>query len=413
MTKFVPTVIALDFETALTDGTPSVEYYRDDFRVVSAAFAYRKADGTVGKMFHVEHSAVFSQLCAIPAECVVIVHNYQFEYGVLKHCFPGLERLITHDTMRLVQVGDNGGKQMAYQPKVETFDDLLDSVDGDNPGVSVSGPRVGLGLVASAARWLPPEWQDHKAPYHAWLREHKGIKKGQEGAHLTSLPPDLLEAYNVADAEVTLRLYETLTAEFARIGYDYRMDHELYKSTARMVAEAKGMGVRVQTQDLQAYVKQIKGEVAEIEASFRQHFSRELAQIEATMHDSYVMKVKTAKCQEKRRLETAESFNPSSGKQLTSLFVSIVGITPKFWTKESKNKTGKPRKKEFVPQPSFKSAHLSTYGKGGELLRTRRKRLLVLQQAQALLKLAEHDGRWHADIRAAGTATGRLAGGRV
>ena len=45
------------------------------------------------------------------------------------------------------------------------------------------------------------------------------------------------------------------------------------------------------------------------------------------------------------------------------------------------------------------------------MLVRRRKRLLVKQQAQALIALAEYDGHWHPDIRVAGTATGRMAGG--
>lgn len=408
---YVPPVVVLDYETALTDGTPSVDYFREDFRVVSAAAAWRRADGTIGTKY-LEGEAEIGAWLAFHIEShkvPLVVHNFQFEYGVTLHRFPGFEGLITHDTMRLAQVGDNGGKQAAYQPKVETYDDLLDSVDGDSRPSS----NTGLSLVACASRWLEPEWHNHKEPYHAWLREHAGAKKGQEGQHLTKLPPDMLEAYNVADAKVTLLLYETLTAEFARIGYDWRMDHELYKSTARKVSAAKGTGARVDVQALEAYIVQVQLEIDEIEARFRTKFQRELAAIESARHNEYAMALKTAKGQERRLAEEPERFNLGSTKQLKALFVDALGIQPKFWTKEPKAKPGKPRKKEFVPQPSFKSAHLSTYGEGGEIIRSRRKRLLVLQQAKALVKLAQHDGRWHFDLRACGTATGRMAGGRV
>lgn len=33
-------VVSCDFETALTNGTPSVEFYREDFRIISAAMAW-------------------------------------------------------------------------------------------------------------------------------------------------------------------------------------------------------------------------------------------------------------------------------------------------------------------------------------------------------------------------------------
>lgn len=385
--------------------------------MVSAAFAYRQADGTVGKMFHVEHSAVLSQLCAIPDDCKIVVHNYQFEYGVLAHCFPGHEGRVSCDTMRLVQVADNGGKLMAVQPKVESEDDLLDSVESRDPSPGSAGSRVGLGLVASASRWLPVEWQDHKAPYHAWLREHKGVKKGQEGAHLTLLPADMFEAYNVADAEVTLRLYETLTEKLAAEGYDWTLDHELYKSTARMVAMAKGRGVRVNVAALKAYEAQVQEEVNEMTRQFRAKYAVVIAELEEARIKAWIYGVARTSAQARRELGLAEDdslvrLNLSSTKQLKELFVDKLGVQPRFWTKEPHRKAGFVRKKEFVPQPSFKSAHLSTYGEGGEMLRNRRKRLLVLQQVRALIKLAALDGRWHADLRAAGTATGRLAGGR-
>ena len=407
---FVPEVIAVDYETALTSGVPSTEYYRDDFRAISAAFAWRGQGGEMRSLFLEGEDEIRVFLERIKASGArVVVHNFQFEHGVSLYRFPGFEACITHDTMRLAQVADNGGKLAAYQPQVLTYDDMLDALEGGGP----KPHSTGLALVAATSRWLPEEWRDHKAPFHTWLREHAGVKKGQEGQHLTALPPDMLEAYNVADAKVTLLLYETFVAEFTRFGYDYTLDHELYKSTARMVSKAKGVGAAVDVTALQAYVTQVEAEVAAIEQRFRDRFQAEIAQLEAMAHRAYVRAVKTTKAQDRRAAEEPERFNVGSNKQLKALFVDMLGIAPKFWTKEPKAKPGKARKQEFVPSPSFKSAHLGTYGEGGELLRTRRKRMLVLQQARALLKLAAYDGRWHFDLRACGTATGRMAGGRA
>jgi hypothetical protein len=407
---FVPSVIAVDYETALTSGAPSTEYYRGDFRAISCAFAWRGQNGELRSLYlegEEEIGAFLERIRGIGSR--VAVHNFQFEYGVSLYRFPGFEECITHDTMRLAQVADNGGKLAAYQPQVLTYDDMLDALEGNAPKPQTTG----LSLVSAASRWLPEEWRDHKAPYHAWLRENAGVKKGHEGQHLTKLPAEMLEAYNVADAKVTLLLYETFTKEFERIGYDYRLDHDLYKSTARMVAKAKGTGAAVDTAVLEAYVAQVETEIAAIEQRFRGRFSAEITKIEASAHRTYVDGVKTEKAKARRQAEEPARFNVGSNKQLKLLFVDTLGIEPKFWTKEPKAKPGKPRKNPFVPSPSFKSAHLSTYGEGGELLRTRRKRMLVLQQARALLKLASYDGRWHFDLRACGTATGRMAGGRA
>lgn len=408
--SYVPSIVAFDVETALTDGTPSVDYFRGDFRVISAAFAWRGQNGDMRTLYTEGEDETVEFLKRIQVAGIkVAVHNYQFEYGVCVHRFPGFEGCITHDTMRLTQVADNGGKRAAYQPQIVTYDDMLDAIDGGGPKQQSNG----LGLVAAASRWLPEEWQNHKAPYHTWLRVNAGVKKGQEGANLTALPPDMLEAYNVADAIVTLLLFERLTEEFESIGYDYSLDHELYKSTARMVANAKGAGARVDTQTLTEYVAQVEAEVAAIEQGFRDRFNAEIERIEAAAHTVYVGKVKTEKARARRRAQDQSRFNVGSNKQLAQLFINTLGFVPKFVTKEPKANPNKPRKKEFVPSPSFKSAHLSTYGDGGELLIKRRKRLLVLQQARSLLKLAAHDGRWHPDMRACGTATGRMAGGRA
>lgn len=407
--SYEPSVVALDFETALTDGTPSTEYYRPDFRVIGVAFAWRKADNTISTLVLEDYDTILAQLLRIPTNCLVVVHNFQFEFAVLKHMFPGI-KLNLVDTMRLAQVCDNGGKQMAYQPKVETYDELLDAADGIPAD---SSHRAGLGLVACVSRFLPVEHHSHKEPYHKWLREHVGVRKGHEGAHLTSLPPNMLAEYNAKDAEVTLLLYEALTARLKDEAYDWGLDHRLYQSTATLVAGAKSTGVRVNVEALEAYKAMVEAEIAAIEEEFRSHFRESLEILESQMKNDYVYAVKTSKAQEKRLEEPAARFNLSSGKQLTKLFVEILGLKPQFWTKEPKLKPGKVRRKPFVPSPSFKSAHLSSYGTGGQILRARRKRLLVLQQTKALLKLAVYDGRWHPDIRAAGTATGRLAGGRA
>lgn len=411
---FKPTVVVMDFETALTDGTPSVDYYREDFRVISAAFAWRTQNGAIKTKFLEGEDDIRAFLGRLRSSDIpVVVHNFQFEYGVCVHRFPGYQGLIAYDTMRLTQVGDNGGKLAAYQPQVQTYDDLLDSVDNNGDG-SDSGPRTtGLALVAAASRWLPAAYHNHKEPYHAWLREHAGVKKGQEGQHLTKLPSEKLEAYNVADSTITLLLYETLTAKFAELGYTWQMDHELYKSTARKVAEAKGTGIQVDTAALEKYMEQVQAEVDAIEDKFREHFKPQLIGLESRWHNEWALSLKTIKGQERRLAEEPERFNLGSNKQLKALFVDLLGIQPKFWTKAPKLKPGEVRKKEFVPSPSFKSAHLSTYGEGGELLIKRRKRLLVLQQVKALIKLAIYDGRWHFDLRACGTATGRMAGGYV
>lgn len=404
-------VIALDFETALLDGSPSVEYYRKDFRAISAAMAWRDETGNMVTKCLTGEEQIHEALREAQARGErLVVHNFQFEYGVLLYRFPGFESMVAYDTMRLAQVADNGGKWMADNPSIRTEEMALDVAD--------STYRTGLALVASASRLLSSEWHEHKEPYYAWLRENIGAKKGKEGQHLTSLPAAMMAGYNAADAKVTLALYETLVERFAEMGYDWRLDHRLYVSTAKKVAKAKGVGIAVDVLALKVYEQAVVKEVEEIERQFRLEFVEPIASIEAATLGFYIRGCKTPNGTRKReaRAQTEPGlykFNVGSTKQLEQLFVQTLKIVPKFLTKAPKLKPGQTRSKPFVPVPSFKAAHLSTYGKGGEILIQRRKRLLVLQQIKALLKLAEYDGRWHFDIRAAGTATGRQAGGSL
>ena len=172
---FKPGIVALDYETALTDGTPSVEYYRDDFRVTSAALAWLTADGSVKTVYLEGEGTVLSALRNLKRDGVTaVVHNYQFEYGVTSHRFPGLEGCIGIDTMRLVQVADNGGKQ-AQRDHERTYEEQAEADD--------SRATTGLRLVDCTSRWLEPQYRNHKGSAYNWLRA-AGVKAGDEGKNL-------------------------------------------------------------------------------------------------------------------------------------------------------------------------------------------------------------------------------------
>jgi hypothetical protein len=395
-----PEVIVMDYETALLDGTPSTEYYRKDFRIISAAFAWIGEDGRVVTKYREGEDAVRSYVHRIHgADIPLVVHNLQFEYGVTLYRCPGLESSVQIDTMRLVQVADNGGTRAHFEPKVQTYDDMLDAVEGDEDEPKQSS---GLGLVSAASRWLPAEYQSHKEPFYALIRERTGCKAGSEGKRLDALKPDELERYNVADAVVTLQLYLRLTAQFREDKYDWRLDHMLYRESAKRIASAKGKGIPLDLQQLSYYRADIKKELEAIADKFRAHFLVPILELEQEACSRWIDGPKTARGKE-GRAEAVKSeqflFNVGSNKQLAALFVGKLRMEPKFTTK-----TG---------QPSFKSAFLSQWGEGGEMLKKRRKRLLVLKQVEALIELGSYDGKWHVDLKACGTTTGRFAGGKA
>ena len=61
--------------------------------------------------------------------------------------------------------------------------------------------------------------------------------------------------------------------------------------------------------------------------------------------------------------------------------------------------------------PSFAAKFLQQWGEGGEMLKKQKTILLELRQGEALHELSEETGRWHIDIKAASTKSGRLSGG--
>lgn len=380
--------ISVDFETALLDGTPSVEFYRDDFRVVSASLAWRTTDGVVSQFFQGE-DAVREALSTLPSNATVIVHNAQFEIGVWKARFPSIPIPTIVDTMRLVQVADNGGNEATNDEEV--------FFQGDD---EVAEIKTGLGLQASISRWLSPEFHNHKEPFYAYIRD-LGIKSGHEGSNLHLLSPEQLAAYNNADAENTLRLYEALVDHFNSKRYDYRRDHILYLSSVHLVAGGKGHGIKVDRDKLVQNIAAVRKEIEGIYSAFTGRFSKEIAQIEQENLDAIINSYKTEKGKisalERCKIHEFHRFNINSVKQKHRLFVEILGITPQFFTPKGGTAFGK----NFLGQ----------FGEGGLMLQKRGTLMIALAQMESLLELSEYTGRWHQDLRAAGTRTGRLSGG--
>lgn len=404
MPGWTPEFIVVDYETAIGD-LGSTEAWHPDFRVVSMAASWRAEDGSLKSDYVGGETAVDYFLEKIAAAGIpVVAHNVQFEMLVTSCRFPQLyDKLNWYcDTMRLTQNYDNGGD--AFAMALPSLDAQLDAAEaGEDP----DEPEYvgGLSLVNACRRILNEP--DHKREAYGWLRANIAeCRPGREGQFLTRLPRDLFVRYNVADTEATLRLYEFLVHYYDRAAFDWRFDHGLYLSSVRRIVGAKVRGVRVDREALSAYAEEVELEIVAIGVAFRERFDEQIRAVERLRLLDAVRERKTLRGRRNfvRRYRggadtavAAVRFNPGSNKQLESLFVGQLGLVPQFLTDKG--------------SPSFRSAHLSQWGDGGDMLRTRRKRLLVLKQCQALLSLSAVDGRWHMDLRAAGTATGRYAGG--
>ena len=381
------TAVVLDVETCLLDGSPSLEYYRPDFRAISCAFAWRR--GNEIATFHAEGEESIQEALRFfdRKSTFLVCHNFAFEYGVLFHRFPGYEVNLEVDTMRLVQNWDGGGKFLDnFVVRDElSIEDEMDYLLGN------STYETGLSLQASASRILPKEMHKHKKKYQDLI-----IQRGGKKSDLNLLTPEELREYNIADVEVTMALYEFLTEEYSRIGFDWTKDHFLYKSTARQTVYAKSRGIKVDRPKIEAHVAERQRLIAEMQKKFTETFGAQIHALESMMLEEAIAQYKT----EAKQLQIALNpprFNPRSTKQKKRLFVDIMGMVPKFFTKKA--------------APSFASKFSKQWGEGGEILKKQQTYALEQKQGENLYLLSEWDGRWHLDLKVAATKSGRLAGG--
>lgn len=403
---YKPPFVVWDVETE-ENGHGSTEFYRPAFRVTSAAFSWIAEDGSTKSEFVQGEDAVLLRLQRIVSAGIgLVAHNAQFEMGVLACRFPTINAGVVWlaDTMRLVQVYDNGGDPLAFE-YVETLDDLVDAVESGEEEERKIVFLAGLGLVKACMRIL--KLPDHKKEAHEWIRTNiPECKAGKEGGYLNRLPSDILERYNVGDTEYALKLYLHITQHFAKIGYDWKVDHRLYFSSVKRIVEAKVRGINVDRIAVAAYRDAISSEIERIGVGFKEKFAGPISAVERDRLLSEVRKRKTLRGRRKYVARVKGNpelfaddvrFNVGSNKQLAALFVGQLRMVAKFKTDSD--------------QPSFRSAVLHQWGDGGDMLKLRRKRMLVMKQCESLLALTEHDGRWHVDLKACGTSTGRFAGG--
>ncbi len=390
-------IVCLDYESIeiQPDGSTqgSTEAYRDNFRVDSAAFTWVE-EGALKSKFVAGEDAVREALMPLQGK-KLLVFNAQFETLVTLCRYPDLKLNITMDAQRLVQVYDNGGDKNAF----ETI--IIEPEDIDDETVVKRAPLAGFGLVKSMKRIMHEE--SHKEEAHAWIRANCGVKKGKEGAFLDKLPADILERYNIGDTEATFRLANFILHAFDKMGYDFQTDHTLYLGAARRIAESKKLGIPCDRVSLRKYADETHAEMDKISLDFITQHTEPIKGVVRQLKLERIRKLKTLKGRKKYLRKGAKNkdwpkltFNPGSGRQLAMLFVDVLKIEPFFFTEKG--------------SPSTKASHLYQYGAGGKMLEKRKKRQIVVKQAEAIIEKTSYDGRLHIDLRAVGTVTGRFAG---
>lgn len=384
-----PKFVVFDFETSLLDGTPSVSFYRPDFRVITCGFAWRSDTGEIKTKVTEGEADTFKILKKMYDSGIIgVIHNYSFEYGVLLNRFPLVQDLKCIDTMRLAQMMDNGSP-MSYENSYEEEWAEAEGFKRSN----------GLGLEACASRFLPNEFYGHKQPYLD-LIVSRGGKKGD--FHL--LTKEELVAYNLKDVETTLALYEVLIERLKEQGIDWSKDQELYNYRCKLVARSKTRGVLVDQDQVDRHIAIEVANIAKVEEDFYNKCKEQINEIESEKAERWVLSVKTPSLQDARRLLVQREgvpeslkFNLASGKDKARLFVDKLGIQSRF-----KTPTG---------APSFNAKLLGQYGDAGLILSKLGTYKNAKNQTEKLKELSSFDGRWHIDLKCASTRNGRMSGG--
>lgn len=404
----LPKIIALDYETVDSRGA-SFEYFRKDFKLLSLSLTWRNEQGELESWFDTRPSEMYEKLKWLSdTQIPVVVHNFQFEYGVTHTLYPDLNINWHLDTMRLAKLRDGGGDE--FNVPMLTQEQEIDIALGEYTEKDVRkswAKSLGNSLEACARRFLGEQNHDHKKAAHDYLRDVHGITRNH-GGNLHLLPYRILRDYNIADTETTLLIYENSIQYFSDIGFKLKQDTQLYNMRVKHVAEAHVRGLRIDRDALLKYILEIEAEVADIERQFKKMFKEELRKVRKWLYleKRLEMLALSADRYKQKRWEkymsnpaeiTTFNFN-SSARHLPMLFMGQLKIKPTFRTAKG--------------APSFKASHLSQWGEGGKVLIKRKKRLLVLQQAVAIYIASAYDGLLHQAVKASGTRTNRVSSGR-
>lgn len=400
---YKPPYVIVDFETEC-DGEASLDYYKAEFRVSSFAASWRTSTGELKSYFCIGETKTGNFLKRCERDNIpLVVHNLSFDSGVAACRFPHISLNWLADTMRLVQQIDAGGNY---------YDDD-DSIDAELE--ETNNYTTGLSLQACISRHLGIEFHNHKEKAHTWLKNNHRIGT-KHGKYLHLLPDEVLEEYNIADTENTLRLYEFCINFFKDVKFDWEPDHILYRHRCSRVVQGKVNGMRVARPELANNLEKHQAEIDKVEDEFRAAAGNALLEIEEERFYKFVNELKTQSGRDKRAIKAKEDpvkykirFNTGSTTQLAQLFVGKLGIEPKFLTKPKKNKKGV---MSGGGTPSFKASHMASWGELGKILVNKGKEELVKQQMGNLLELSEYDNRFHPELKATGTKTNRLSGGK-
>lgn len=373
-------LIALDFETGTDNSNlDGLDVWHSDVEVKSLAISYYRKGGELVSKFYISQNQILRELTKISVNKIpILVFNATFELLVFKSKYPHLKFNVVADAMRLTQ-------------------QEMTEVEG------------GFGLKNAVKHFFPNESHYEKDIYN-WIENNikidgKKILKADQPKYLHLAPIDILRDYNVSDTIFTLKLYRLILDKWRLKGVKedkIDLDHKIYLLKAQRIVNAKYYGVRVNTKLLRQNIENLDNKIKSIDEEFINTYKNEIQQVREILWESYIQNgLKTVKTDKGRLNWTKEKkqcpeFLINSTDHLRILFIEVLKQTPKKFT----NKGNVSFSKDNIHQ--FEGVGLLT--KRGSYLQAR-------NQMKNLLGLADIDGMWHIDLKAAGTKTGRNAGG--
>jgi len=443
-------LICIDFETT------GLNAWEPDFRVLSVAASWLVGDpddDITQTYFAKGEDQVRAFLKMLSdAQIPLVAHNVGFELLVIKCRFPELNLNLKYDSMRLSQLfghanemGEGfglddslarilphlvGHKQKFYEhlkqqvALAQTNKSLTEKTwtpddNGKDQRLAIiddDGERVWLddGVEHDDAIFFSGTWETKFV-----TKEIKMTKKNLM-KYIYLADDTALEEYNVGDTDCTLKLARFIANSFAAQKYDWETDHELFMSMAHLIVDAQITGINVDRAALLQYVKDVNKEVADIDQVFFQEFA------DPIMAVRQALKIKEQSKFKKKIVEILPEFNITSKTHMEALCVNQLDLARKVlmkvkdatelkWFKIIQTEQGRVHGAELLVtpknSPSFRSAHMHQWGRPGEIVQNRGKRLLIKTQAAKLALLSTQDDRWHHTLRLCGTVTGRYAGG--
>jgi len=181
----------------------------------------------------------------------------------------------------------------------------------------------------------------------------------------------------------------------------------------KLFSQAKAKGIKVNLPKLEEYRAQVIQEMEDIDNSFLEQHREGIENIKLNRFkkklDAYKSdRGKASFTWQKFLGSPLAQFNVASSTQLAELIVDTYKKEVAVWSHY--NDDGSPKDSA---RPSFSTKTLTKWGDDVKHLVKRSKRKKVKEFCDSLVSKAQssESGRWHQDLKAVGTVTGRFAGG--